>query len=87
MTVVMLIDRWLIRRQLVRLARYSLEGRLADRQAPVLLAELAPQLPRDERADAYLELVHAVFMRSSWPCPDTALQVRDALDALTGGAL
>jgi len=82
----MLIDRWLIRRQLVRLARYSLTGRLADRQVPVLLDQLAPQVPRVERLDAYLALVHAVAMRSWWPCPDTRQQVRTALDALTGGA-
>jgi len=78
----MLIDRWLIRRQLERLARYSLEGRLPDRQVAPLLEQLAPQLPRDERPDAYLMLVHAVAMRSLWPCSDTRQQVRTALDAL-----
>lgn len=82
----MLVDRWLIRRQLVRLARFALAGSAPADWIPGLLAELAPQLPREVAAERFFDLVSAVLMRDRWPDRETRAQVRTALDALTGGA-
>lgn len=79
------LDRWLIRWQLVRLARYALTGQLAADQVPGLLAQLAPQLPKETAANRFFDLVGAVLMRDKWPDRNTRAQVRTALDALEGG--
>lgn len=86
MIVSLLIDRWLIRRQLVRLARTVIDGQLPDGWLPALLADYAPELPPETAYERFFDLVGAVIVVDK--CLDWRgrSQVRTALDALTGGA-
>lgn len=78
----MLLDRWLTRRQVVRLARSALDGLTPAPLIPGLLDRLAPHLTREEADERFSGLVGAVLMRDRWPDRDTRAQVRTALDAL-----
>lgn len=90
MTVSMLIDRWLIRRQLQQLARNVIDSRLPDGLPegglPAALGEYAPQLPREVAYERFFDLIGAVLVRDRCLAIDGHAQVRTALDALTGGA-